>query len=263
MSAVPQLSYLSDLGLVSGEDYLLREVSIQNGKITNLGTFMVPALEPGKLSFVNGENTSVSVNKSLVAAGQPVTVRVAYEIKEEYGSSGETLVIELPENCGIVAGSVVVNGKTVTYTETGNTVSIPTGYSSGTVLFYVSPSASGEFAVTCGLQFESSHSGKVLQPLGTGYFRATAMELQVLDRTARDTVVVSGKLLPMGKWKSTMALAWQRQPPPMLPVHGRQKSFCSLGTSLRSTTSPPRSLRRTELTFPTPPGSHTMPTTST
>lgn len=163
---------------------------------------MVPALEPGKLSFVNGENTSVSVNKSLVAAGQPVTVRVAYEIKEEYGSSGETLVIELPENCGIVAGSVVVNGKTVTYTETGNTVSIPTGYSSGTVLFYVSPSASGEFAVTCGLQFESSHSGKVLQPLGTGYFRATAMEMQVLDRTARDTVVVSGKLLPIGKWKS-------------------------------------------------------------
>lgn len=198
MSAVPQLSYLSDLGLVSGEDYLLREVSIQNGKITNLGTFMVPALEPGKLSFVNGENTSVSVNKSLVAAGQPVTVRVAYEIKEEYGSSGETLVIELPENCGIVAGSVVVNGKTVTYTETGNTVSIPTGYSSGTVLFYVSPSASGEFAVTCGLQFESSHSGKVLQPLGAGYFRATAMELQVLDRTARDTVVVSGKTAANG-----------------------------------------------------------------
>lgn len=198
MSAVPQLSYLSDLGLVSGEDYLLREVSIQNGKITNLGTFMVPALEPGKLSFVNGENTSVSVNKSLVAAGQPVTVRVTYEIKEEYGSSGETLVIELPENCGIVAGSVVVNGKTVTYTETGNTVSIPTGYSSGTVLFYVSPSASGEFAVTCGLQFESSHSGKVLQPLGAGYFRATAMELQVLDRTARDTVVVSGKTAANG-----------------------------------------------------------------
>lgn len=199
MSAVPQLSYLSDLGLVSGEDYLLREVSIQNGKITNLGTFMVPALEPGKLSFVNGENTSVSVNKSLVAAGQPVTVRVAYEIKEEYGSSGETLVIELPENCGIVAGSVVVNGKTVTYTETGNTVSIPTGYSSGTVLFYVSPSASGEFTVTCGLQFESSHSGKVLQPLGAGYFRATAMELQVLDRTARDTVVVSGKTAANGE----------------------------------------------------------------
>ena len=47
MSAVPQLSYLSDLGLVSGEDYLLREVSIQNGKITNLGTSVKEIIRAG------------------------------------------------------------------------------------------------------------------------------------------------------------------------------------------------------------------------
>ena len=45
ISAIPTLGYLTTLGLVQGENYVLRSFSVENGKITTLGTVTVPELE--------------------------------------------------------------------------------------------------------------------------------------------------------------------------------------------------------------------------
>lgn len=80
ISAIPTLGYLTTLGLVQGENYVLRSFSVENGKITTLGTVTVPELE---MSYLAAESTSVSVNKAKAPAGQYVTVRAAYELDEK------------------------------------------------------------------------------------------------------------------------------------------------------------------------------------
>ena len=70
ISAIPTpWGYLTTLGLVQGRTTSLRSFSVENGKITTLGTVTVPELE---MSYLAAESTSVSVNKAS-AGGQYVT----------------------------------------------------------------------------------------------------------------------------------------------------------------------------------------------
>ena len=197
ISAIPTLGYLTTLGLVQGENYVLRSFSVENGKITTLGTVTVPELE---MSYLAAESTSVSVNKAKAPAGQYVTVRAAYELDEKVSSTGQTLVVDLPEDCSLVSGSVTVDGVSANYSSSDDgTVSIPTNKEKATVLFYVTAQGSGEFSVTCSLEFTPAGTDeKVTQPLGSGFFSATAMQLHVLDKTSKETVRVSGKAAPNG-----------------------------------------------------------------
>lgn len=198
ISAIPTLGYLTTLGLVQGENYVLRSFSVENGKIATLGTVTVPELE---MSYLAAESTSVSVNKAKAPAGQYVTVRAAYELDEKVSSTGQTLVVDLPEDCSLVSGSVTVDGVSANYSspDDGRTVRIPTSKEKATVLFYVTPTSSGEFSVTCSLAFTPEGTEQaVTQPLGSGFFSATAMELRVLDKTSKKTVRVSGKAAPNG-----------------------------------------------------------------
>lgn len=197
ISAIPTLGYLNTLGLVQGGNYVLRSFSVENGKITTLGTVTVPELE---MSYLAAENTSVSVNKATVPAGQYVTVRAAYELDEKVSSTGQTLVVDLPEGCELVDGSVTVDGVSATYSSSDDgTVNIPTNKEKATVLFYVTAQGSGEFSVTCSLAVTPEGTGQaVTQPLGSGFFSATAMQLRVLDKTSKDEVRVSGKAAPNG-----------------------------------------------------------------
>ena len=197
ISAIPTRGYLTTLGLVQGENYVLRSFSVENGKIATLGTVTVPELE---MSYLAAESTSVSVNKAKAPAGQYVTVRAAYELDEKVSSTGQTLVVDLPEDCSLVSGSVTVDGVSANYSSSDDgTVSIPTNKEKATVLFYVTAQGSGEFSVTCSLEFTPAGTDeKVTQPLGSGFFSATAMQLHVLDKTSKETVRVSGKAAPNG-----------------------------------------------------------------
>lgn len=197
ISAIPTLGYLTTLGLVQGENYVLRSFSVENGKITTLGTVTVPELE---MSYLAAESTSVSVNKAKAPAGQYVTVRAAYELDEKVSSTGQTLVVDLPEGCSLVKNSVTVDGDSANYSSPDDgTVRILTNKEKATVLFYVAAQSSGEFSVTCSLEFTPAGTDeKVTQPLGSGFFSATAMELRVLDKTSKKTVRVSGKAAPNG-----------------------------------------------------------------
>lgn len=197
ISAIPTLGYLTTLGLVQGENYVLRSFSVENGKIATLGTVTVPELE---MSYLAAESTSVSVNKAKAPAGQYVTVRAAYELDEKVSSTGQTLVVDLPEGCSLVKNSVTVDGDSANYSSPDDgTVRILTNKEKATVLFYVAAQSSGEFSVTCSLEFTPAGTDeKVTQPLGSGFFSATAMELRVLDKTSKKTVRVSGKAAPNG-----------------------------------------------------------------
>lgn len=188
LSQVSGLSRLRTL-LTEGTDFVLRNVTIANGKVTDLGEINVPALAEDRLQYTVPEATSVRANKAQTVAGQMVTIQVEYEIAEQYNISGEELVVELPEDCGLVDGSVVVDGNTTSYSIDGRTASIPVNAPEGVALFFVTPGASGNYAVNVSLRMDNDAE----QPLGSAGFTATAMQLNVQNRTAREKIMVGGK----------------------------------------------------------------------
>ena len=108
------------------------------------------------------------MNKAKAPAGQYVTVRAAYELDEKVSSTGQTLVVDLPEGCELVDGSVTVDGDSANYSSPDDgTVRILTNKEKATVLFYVAAQSSGEFSVTCSLAFTAGSSPP--RPWSCGY----------------------------------------------------------------------------------------------
>lgn len=190
LSQVSSLSRLQTI-LTEGTDFVLRNVTITNGEVTDPGEINVPTLSEERLRYTVPETTSVRANKAQTVAGQMVTIQVEYEIAEQYNISGKELVVELPEDCGLVAGSVVVDGNTTSYSIStdGRTATIPVSASEGVALFFVTPGASGNYAVNVSLRMDNDAE----QPLGSAGFTATAMQLNVQNRTAREKIMVGGK----------------------------------------------------------------------
>ena len=93
----------------------------------------------------------------------------------------------MPEGCELVDGSVTVDGDSANYSSPDDgTVRILTNKEKATVLFLAAAQSSGEFSVTCSLAFTPEGTEQaVTQPLGSGFFSATAMELRVLDKTSK------------------------------------------------------------------------------
>mgnify|MGYP002235678720 CR=1 FL=1 len=195
------------------------------------------------MSYLAAESTSVSVNKAKAPAGQYVTVRAAYELDEKVSSTGQTLVVDLPEDCSLVSGSVTVDGVSANYSSSDDgTVSIPTNKEKATVLFYVTAQGSGEFSVTCSLEFTPAGTDeKVTQPLGSGFFSATAMQLHVLDKTSKETVRVSGKAAPNGTVEIYDGSRLAAETTANAAAPGSQKWDYSPGISSRSTICRPKS----------------------
>ena len=195
LSRVSRLSELTQLGLTQGTDYLLTTVEIRNGAVTDLGELTVPELDEGRLSYTVPEGTSVMANKGQTVAGQMVTIRAEYEIDGRYDTQGETLVAELPDNCELVTGGVTLDGKTAPYTLDGNTITVSTDQPQGVVLFLVTPQSSGSYGINVALRMTQGDN-EVVQPIGSASFSATAMEVNVLCRTARDYIMAAGRTTP-------------------------------------------------------------------
>ena len=207
-SAIPDLKRLDALGLENGRDYVLAQTDAQNGVVSNLGELAVPSLDLERLSFLDAPNVSVTANKATVVPGGLVSVRVQYALKPRYGDGSGYLVLELPEHCNLYSGGVSLDGVGAAYTLDGRTVQIPVKEPSGVAVLYLSPEISGDYAVSCFLDWTLNDSAtlqsadnNVLQSVGSASFQAASMQLNAPTMTSKSSVTVSGKAYSGGAVK--------------------------------------------------------------
>ncbi|MBO4938475.1 MAG: leucine-rich repeat protein [Oscillospiraceae bacterium] len=195
LRSAANISVLTELGLRSGTDYALKSITVSNGLILDLGTVSVPVLNTAKFCYTVSENTSVTANYQKTYPGKYVMLRLEYEIDPAYQTSGHSLTIELPEHMDLRRDSVTLNGKSVVFSESGNTVKVNTGASSGVVRCYVSSSAVGDYAISSYLGFTLNGTA-LKQPIGTASLEISAGEITVPERTAMTAITVRGETIP-------------------------------------------------------------------
>ena len=191
-NTIYDLAQLPQTGLVEGADYVLNMVEVKGGAISQIRIDEVPVFDERKL-YYTGDNTSFTVNKPSIVAGNYLTLTGRIDFKQAYATkvSNVQMVVDIPESCEFVENSVMVGNSTSSYTLNGNRITIPMTHYTDRVRFCIIPTAGGDYAPTAFAQF-SIDDKEVLQPIGNVNYSVESMTLNAPDKTANQSVVFKG-----------------------------------------------------------------------
>lgn len=187
-----ELQQLKQSGLKSGSDYVETSVKVESGNIAKVVIDQIPTLNESKL-YYTGDNTSFTVNKQSIVAGNYLTLTGKIDFKLAYAKkvSNVNLVVDIPEACSFVENSVMVGNTTSTYSLEGNRLTIPMARYTDRVRFCVIPTLGGEYAPSAMAQFDIN--GKtVTQPIGSATYTAKDLSINVPATVAKTQIAISG-----------------------------------------------------------------------
>ena len=191
-NTIYDLSQLPQTGLTKDVDYVQNNVKVESGKLSVISIAEVPTLDESKL-YYTGDNTSFTVNKSSIVAGNYLTLTGHLDFKSAYSTkvSNVNLIVDLPESCSFVENSVMVGNSTSSYTLEGNRVIIPMARYTDRVRFCIIPTLGGDYAPSALAQFDIEGE-TITQPIGSANYTAKDLSITVPETVARTTVTVSG-----------------------------------------------------------------------
>lgn len=190
--SIYDLAQFTQAGLTEGADYVKSAVTVQSGKVCKIAIAEIPTFDESKL-YYTGENTSFTVNKPSLVAGNYLTLTGRIDFKQAYSSAvgNLSLVVDLPENCSFVENSVMVGNSTGSYTLNGSRLTIPVAQQNDRVRFCVIPTLGGDYAPSAFAQFDMD-GGTITQPIGSAHYTAKDLSIVVPSTVAKTTVPVSG-----------------------------------------------------------------------
>lgn len=191
-NTIYDLAQLPQTGLVEGSDYVLNTVEVKSGQVSAINISEVPTLDESKL-YYTGDNTSFTVNKPSIVAGNYLTLTGRIDFKLAYAASVSNvqMIVDLPESCEFVENSVMVGNSTSSYTLSGNRITIPMTRYTDRVRFCVIPTLGGEYAPSAFAQFDIDGE-TVTQPIGSANYTAKDLSINVPSTVAKTTVSISG-----------------------------------------------------------------------
>lgn len=182
IQSVPSLSQLSDLGLANN-NYAQTTATVSNGVITEIDSLSVPELDESAISFT--DFASATVDYVTASVGRNVTLRVEYQLKEQYKSSQVSLTITLPDGLSF-KGAPTLNSAVVSSYGDGNTYTI-SGTGSGVVRVFLTGTTAGSYDISPKLSIAGT-----TKPVGTAHLEITNAQIYVPSTTGKTEPTVSG-----------------------------------------------------------------------
>jgi hypothetical protein len=191
-NTIYDLAQLPQTGLVEDVDYVSNQVQVKSGQVSTISINEVPTLDESKL-YYTGDNTSFTVNKPSIVAGNYLTLTGRIDFKHAYATSVSNvqMIVDLPESCEFVENSVMVGNSTSSYTLNGHQITIPIAHYTDRVRFCIIPTLGGEYAPSAFVQFDMN--GETLtQPIGSANYTAKDLSISVPSTVAKTVIPVSG-----------------------------------------------------------------------
>ena len=191
-NTIYDLSQLPQTGLAEGTDYVQNSVEVKSGQVSAISISEVPTLDESKL-YYTGDNTSFTVNKPSIVAGNYLTLTGRIDFKPAYATSVSNvqMIVDLPESCEFVENSVMVGNSTSSYTLNGHQITIPMARYTDRVRFCIIPTLGGEYAPSAFVQFDLGGE-TVTQPIGSANYTAKDLSISVPSTVAKTAIPVSG-----------------------------------------------------------------------
>ena len=184
--------------LQEDKDYIVKNVEVLDGIITDTGEVQVPDIDTEQLRYLDSDKCIYSANVDHVRVGGLVTLRVQYSFKEYRKSeiNNIRLRVMIPESCNYVANSMLINGKVATnVTESDSDIQIPLEEKEGVICFNVKPIEYGNIESMARIEFRASRV-QYVEIIDTVKFEMPFVTLECPETITEKTVNVSGLTLP-------------------------------------------------------------------
>ena len=199
LNAIYSIGQLSQIGLVEGVDYTKNTIQVQSGKIAAISISTIPTLDDSKLNYTD-ENTSFTVNKPSIVAGNYLTLTGKVNFKPEFASevSNVQLLFDIPESCSFVENSVMVGNSVSNYVLEGSRLTIPVQRHTDRVRFCVIPTRGGQYAPSAFVQFDLGQE-TIVQPIGSTSYEVQDLSIVVPMQTNKQTISIHGTAIARSK----------------------------------------------------------------
>lgn len=195
VSSLSSLGVLDLLGLKEDEDLIRKNVAVESGKISDLGTVTVPVADTDARFTVPG-GASFTANADTATVGGYVAMKAEYELDGRYADAGsQTVRITIPENVTVVGNSVTVDGKPCSYAFEDGMLEVGTGPAKGAVRFSIAALKEGVYVFNAVLTFTVG-GADVSQSLGALTVTAENASMTVPSVTPTPQIPIRGKALP-------------------------------------------------------------------
>ncbi|MCC8113086.1 MAG: hypothetical protein LIP03_03655 [Bacteroidales bacterium] len=195
LNSVQRYSTLTDLGLTLGTDFVANDVAVKDGVISVISNDLVPLLNDNQFRFTTTTST-FTANKTVVTTGNYVTLSSRMDFKSAYkdGVTNIEMVFDLPENCILVANSLMKGAELYPYSEEADgriVVNIGSSGYTDQIRFVVTPSEGGLLNPTASVRFYYG-TQQVTQPFGTVNVTAKDLDFVVPDIVTKTEFTASG-----------------------------------------------------------------------
>lgn len=193
LGSVSNLSSFQETQLVQGSDYLLDNVNVVSGQITDINISNIPDLDESKLYYTNSKETYFMPNKSQLTIGNYVTLKAKLSIKDEYAEAinAATLIVDIPSNCELVDNSIISGSGYIGYEYADNRLAVPVKNLSDAIRFCVIPVEGGDCKSSAFIKMIIDNE-EILQPIGTAYFEAKNFTLSAPRKTSKTNIAIQG-----------------------------------------------------------------------
>ena len=191
-NSVNSISQFAESGLKEGLDYVKNMVTVKSGEKASIANSLIPYLDETKL-YYTGENTSFTVNKNEIVAGQYLTLNSRIDFKQSYVTkvSDVQLVVELPEESSFVENSVLYGSQQTSYIYNNHSLTIPLENYSDRVRFCYIPTSGGTYAPMAYVKFVLNGK-EFVQPIGEAKTIVKAMSINTPEKVSLPYISISG-----------------------------------------------------------------------
>ena len=186
------INKISQIGLIQGKDYVLDNVQVLSGRISNINNESIPKLNEANLYYTD-DFTSFGINKTNVTAGDYVTFQSTISFKDEFKNEVKNveLVVDIPEGTSFIENSVMEGSRTSSYSTNDNSLTIPLQNLSERIRACVITTQNGTSKLSAYVRFQ--YNGQtILQPIGDATFETSGFAIYVPQVTTGDSINVSG-----------------------------------------------------------------------
>lgn len=193
LGSVQNLSSLKETPLKEGIDYLVNQINVHSGQISEIAIANVPSLDETKLYFTNNRETYFMSNKQQLTIGNYLTLKAKITMKDEYSDDVDaaTLIVDIPANCDFVDNSVISGAGYLGYEYSDNRLSIPIQRLSDAVRFCIIPLEGGECKLSAFIKLIVDNK-EILQPIGSAYFEAKNFSLIAPKKSSKPNIAIRG-----------------------------------------------------------------------
>ncbi|KAK8836090.1 hypothetical protein M9Y10_040047 [Tritrichomonas musculus] len=192
-NTINNLTDFQSASLTNSIDFALSKVIVKRGNVAQITINEIPKFDESKFHYIDDTESYFLSTKTKAIAGSFFVFKGKFEFKSIYkrNVSNLKIIIDIPDNCNYVQGSLIINQKLASFSLIDNKMVIPTLNEIESFRFCLIPQIGGKYIISPFIEFEYENK-TIIQPINSAEIEADDMNFYVPKETSKKAIDIYG-----------------------------------------------------------------------